>query len=58
MKEYLGDSVYAEEDGIGGIVLTTENGAPSGPSNTIFMESEVIMNFIAYVKKRAGAQNT
>ena len=38
-KEYLGDSVYAEFDGWG-IVITTENGA--GPSNTIYLEPEVI----------------
>lgn len=40
MKEYLGDSVYAESDNSGGIVLTTENDS-SGPSNTIYMEPQV-----------------
>ena len=39
IKEYLGDSVYAEFDGFG-IVLTTNNGY--GPSNTIVLEPEVL----------------
>ena len=34
MKEYLGDSVYADFDGYG-VTLTTENGRPGDPSNTI-----------------------
>lgn len=40
MKSYLGDSVYAELDDAGGIVLTTENGY--GPSNSIVLEPEVL----------------
>ena len=39
LKDYLGDSVYAEFDGYG-ITLTTDNG--HGPSNTIYLEPEVI----------------
>lgn len=39
MKEYLGDSVYAEFDGVA-ITLTTENGY--GASNTIVLEPEVM----------------
>jgi len=39
MKDYLGDSVYAEDEG-GVIILTTENGF--GPSNTIVLEPEVL----------------
>ena len=46
-KVYLGDSVYAQFDGFG-IVLTTENGL--GPSNTIVLEPEVIVNFLDYVE--------
>jgi hypothetical protein len=38
-KTYLGDSVYAEYNSFGQIVLTTENGAE--PSNTIYLEPEV-----------------
>lgn len=39
MKQYLGDSVYADFDGYG-ITLTTDNGM--GPSNTIYMEPQVL----------------
>lgn len=39
-KRYLGDSVYAEfKDGV--IILTTENGMPDDPSNTIIINREV-----------------
>ena len=40
-KVYLGDSVYArfEEHSV---VLTTENGLPTDPSNTIYLELEVL----------------
>lgn len=41
MKTYLGDSVYAEFDGFG-IILTTENGFATDPSNKIVMEPEII----------------
>lgn len=47
-KEYLGDSVYVENDGYG-YILTTENGY--GPSNTIYMEQEVFEAFTRYVKQ-------
>ena len=39
-KTYLGDSVYAEFDGHG-IVLTTENGLPTDPSNRIVIDQNV-----------------
>lgn len=45
MKQYLGNSVYAELT-TGGIVLTTENGY--GPSNTIFLEPEVLSALINF----------
>lgn len=48
MKQYLGDSVYAEFDGFQ-IKLTTENGF--GPSNTIFMESGVVSSFFEFVER-------
>ncbi len=58
-KDYLGDSVYADFDGYG-IVLTTENG--EGPSNTIFMEPEVIAALNRYLERikqlREAAANT
>ena len=41
MKVYLGDSVYCEYDGYS-FKLTTENGLPTDPSNTIIMEPEVV----------------
>ena len=51
MKIYLGDSVYAEFNGVD-ITLTTDNGY--GPSNTIVLDSEVIQalnEFVATIKK-------
>lgn len=41
-KEYLGDSVYMEDNGFG-VTLTTENGY--GPNNTIVIEPSVIDAF-------------
>jgi len=48
LKDYLGDSVYADWDGCG-IVLTTENGF--GASNTICLEPQVLAAFNRYVKR-------
>ncbi len=46
---YLGDSVYAEfDDDTGMIVLTTNNG--TGPSNTIYLEPEVVEAFERFVE--------
>ena len=51
-KEYLGDSVYVQEaKQIGGIILTTENGIPTDPSNKIFLEPEVIQSLLGYIKR-------
>jgi hypothetical protein len=47
LKQYLGDSVYADCDGFG-ITLTTENG--DGPSNTIYLEPEVLNALDRYRK--------
>ena len=47
MKVYLGDSVYADFNGFM-IVLTTENGL--GPSNTIYLEPEVMLALIRYAE--------
>ena len=46
MKEYLGDSVYADSNGWQ-IVLTTENGKGE-PSNTIYLESGVLKRLMEY----------
>lgn len=47
-KEYIGDSVYIEYDDLGNIVITTENGG-TYPSNRIFMDEEVVMNFLEFL---------
>ena len=44
-KEYIGDSVYATIDEVG-LVLTTENGF--GPTNTIFLEHDILHGLISY----------
>lgn len=46
-KIYLGDSVYAQFDGYG-YTLTTENGMPDDPSNTIIMDPEVVDALIGF----------
>jgi len=48
-KVYLGDSVYADYDGYM-ICLTTENGM-LGPSNTIYLEPDVLESLILYASK-------
>lgn len=49
-KTYLGDSVYADfEDGM--IKLTTENGLPGDPSNTIYLEPFVFRHLEAFVNR-------
>jgi len=48
-KQYLGDSVYVEFEG-GMFKLTTENGYPDDPSNTICLEPEVFSALAQYVK--------
>jgi hypothetical protein len=48
-KTYLGDSVYAECDGYH-IVLTTENGTPSDPSNRIALEPEVLSQLNVFAR--------
>jgi hypothetical protein len=50
-KEYIGDSVYAEADEFGMLKLTTENGLPYDPSNTIFLEKEVWEALYSYVER-------
>lgn len=50
MKTYLGDSVYAELTS-GGITLTTENGLPNDPSNTIVLEPDVALHLHAFIDR-------
>ena len=47
-KEYIGDSVYVEIIH-GQIVLTTENGLLTDPSNRIVLELEVFAALVEYV---------
>jgi len=49
-KEYLGDSVYVEVKNCM-LVLTTNNGLPSDPSNVIFLEWGVWLALKDYVKR-------
>jgi len=51
-KTYLGDSVYAVDDGYM-VTLTTENGYEDDPRNKICLESDVIealINFISHTR--------
>jgi len=48
-KQYIGDSVYADTDGFG-IILTTENGLPTDPSNKIYLEPKIFSALTEYVK--------
>lgn len=48
-KQYLGDSVYAVYDS-GMVLLTTENGLPSDPSNKIYLEPQVLDALFYYAK--------
>lgn len=57
MKRYIGDSVYAEVDDLGALVLTTENGY--GATNTIYLEGEVLAElerFVADARAAVAAQ--
>ena len=49
-KAYLGDSVYAEYAN-GMVTLTTDNGLPEDPSNTIHLEPEVFSALTTFVKR-------
>lgn len=53
MKEYLGDSVYAEVEN-GMIKLTTDNG--SGASNVIYLELEVLDALFGFLKSQRQQQ--
>ena len=47
---YLGDSVYVEYEG-GSVILTTRNGLPTDPSNTIILEDVVYAALLAFVHR-------
>lgn len=51
LKEYLGDSVYADVSDTGMIVLTTENSTSEDPSNEIYIEPAVYHALAAYASR-------
>jgi hypothetical protein len=55
-KGYLGDSVYAEVDSYDGgtVKLTTENGVPGDPSNTIILEPEIMVALLRFYRDHCG----
>jgi hypothetical protein len=55
-KTYLGDSVYAQINEHGQLVLTTENGVPEDPSNRIVMEPEVYEALTLWVQRQLEAR--
>lgn len=54
-KFYLGASVYVTTDGHG-IILTTENGLPGDPSNSIYLEPETWTALQLYVGRLTAAK--
>lgn len=48
-KKYLGDAVYANYDGYH-VVLTTEDGSESKPTNTIFLDPRVVVALRDYTE--------
>lgn len=50
-KRYIGDSVYVEFDGNISLILTTENGIPTDPSNKIVLEDIVWAHLKDYAKQ-------
>lgn len=49
-KKHLGDNVYARNAAGWGIALTTETGIPSDPSNTIYLEPQVLDALIQFAR--------
>lgn len=52
-RDYLGDSVYADFDGFC-LILTTNNGLPDDPSNTIYIEPLVYDALVRYMERIKG----
>lgn len=46
-RQYIGDSVYADNDGYS-LILCTNNGYQD--ENTIYLEPEVVENLLAYLQ--------
>lgn len=54
---YLGDGVYADTDGYGGLVLTTGTHERASADNVIVLEAEVLaalIQWIARARRDAG----
>jgi hypothetical protein len=49
LKEYLGDSVYAEASDDCDIRIYTDNG--DGPTNEIWLDEGVIKSLISFIKR-------
>ena len=55
MRTYLGDSVYAEYDGVN-LTVYLDNGA--GPKSIIVMEPSVLSNLIAFIDQGPDSNGT
>jgi hypothetical protein len=53
-KRYLGDGVYVDTDGYGGIVLSTDSGM--GADNQIFIEASVWNALLKWVEDMKAKQ--
>lgn len=49
-KQYIGDSVYVEDNGYG-VTLTTNKGHQDDPRNVIILEPEVIQGLLGYIER-------
>lgn len=54
---YLGDSVYAQDDGHM-VRLVTWNGYPDDPRNEIFLESSVIQSLMNFIEQKRNVKIT
>jgi hypothetical protein len=56
-RQYLGDSVYVEQDDLGRLWLFTDNCYGYGPDNKICLEWFVyqsLVDYVAWLKTKAG----
>lgn len=49
LKRYLGDSVYADRDQYGGIIIYLDNG--DGVYHDIYLEYETAMALVQYIRE-------
>jgi hypothetical protein len=57
-EQYLGDSVYAQLDGEGRLMLTTDSHLQAEAGNTIYLEPEIAEALYNYIDRmmRQGPQ--